>query len=155
MKQIFIKNQQEMIEFAKEISLEISKKNYLKTIALFGTLGVGKSFFAKHFINNLQDKKQEILSPTFNIVCSYGSKFGEIYHLDLYRLKQANELENIDFFSIVNQHITLIEWPEIAIDFLPKKYLAITIENLFDETQDCDFTNNSQRKITLEHVTKL
>ena len=159
MKQIFIDNQQAMIEFSQKISNEIienfDNKNSIKTIALFGTLGVGKSFFVKHFINNLQEKKTEILSPTFNIVSSYNSKFGEIFHLDLYRLKHANELENIDFFSIVNHNITLIEWPEIAKDFLPKNYLSLTIETIFCEINETDFNINSQRKITLEHVTKL
>ena len=66
-----------------------------------------------------------------------------------------NILENIDFFSIVNHNITLIEWPEIAKDFLPKNYLSLTIETIFCEINETDFNINSQRKITLEHVTKL
>jgi len=151
MKEILINNQDEMIKLAHEIA----KDHNIKTIALYGTLGVGKSFFAKHFINSLQNEKDEILSPTFNIVYSYNSKRGEIFHLDLYRLKNSNELENIDFFSIINQHLTLIEWPEIAEKFLPKNYLAIKIKNIDPENFKQELTTSSQRKIHLEYVAKL
>ncbi len=151
MKEILINNQDEMIKLAHEIAND----HNIKTIALYGTLGVGKSFFAKHFINSLQNEKDEILSPTFNIVCSYNTKRGEIFHLDLYRLKNSNELENIDFFSIINQHLTLIEWPEIAEKFLPKNYLAIKIKNIDPENFKQELTTSSQRKIHLEYVTKL
>ncbi len=158
MKQILINNQAEMINFAQEIAQQVTSKldnNNIKTIALYGTLGVGKSFFAKHFINSLQQKKEEILSPTFNIVCSYDTKYGEVFHLDLYRLKNSSELENIDFFSITNQYISLIEWPEIAEKFLPKNYLAIHIQNNSASPLDQEInSNNSQRKINLQYVTK-
>jgi len=150
MKEILINNQDEMIKLAHEIASD----HNIKTIALYGTLGVGKSFFAKHFINSLQEKKDEILSPTFNIVYSYNTKRGEIFHLDLYRLKNDHELENIDFFSIINQHLTLIEWPEIAEKFLPKNYLAMHIKNMDSRSSKSELVDNSQRKIHLDYVTK-
>ncbi len=171
MREIIINNQAEMIDLANKIANEFNREfksiNFseksdkvienidCKTIALYGSLGVGKSFFAKNFINNLQEKKEEILSPTFNIVCNYNTKIGEVFHLDLYRLKSSFELENIDFFSIVNNNFTLIEWPEIAEKYLPKNYLSIKIESFFDEKNNQDFNHNSQRKITLNHVTNL
>jgi tRNA threonylcarbamoyl adenosine modification protein YjeE len=150
MKEILINNQNEMIKLACEIASDCN----IKTIALYGTLGVGKSFFAKHFINSLQNEKDEILSPTFNIVCSYNTKRGEIFHLDLYRLKNVDELENIDFFSIINKHLTLIEWPEIAEKFLPKNYLAIRISTIKLSNCKQELADNSQRQIHLEYVTK-
>jgi tRNA threonylcarbamoyladenosine biosynthesis protein TsaE len=151
MKIILINNQAEMIKLAQEIASD----HKVKTIALYGTLGVGKSFFAKHFINSLQEEKEEILSPTFNITCSYNTRRGEVFHLDLYRLKNMWELENIDFFSIINQHLTLIEWPEIAEKFLPKNYLAIRIMTIDSNNFKQELADNSQRKIHLEYVTKL
>ena len=72
-------------------------------IGISGTLGAGKSFFAKSFINALSERWQEVLSPTFNLVYSYDTLKGEVFHFDLYRLKSAVELENIGFFdSVVN-----------------------------------------------------
>lgn len=147
MKKIIIDNSQQMIDLAKKIADDAD----VKTIALKGSLGVGKSFFAKHFINQLQDKKSEILSPTFNIVSSYNTKKGEVFHLDLYRLKSANELENIDFFSIINNHICLIEWPEIAEKFLPKNHLELIIST----QQNINIDNEQYREILINYHGKI
>ena len=122
-----VKSQEEMGDFARKIALETDPKTVL---ALKGDLGVGKSFFARTFINSLSEKKQEVLSPTFNLVYSYDSKIGEIFHFDLYRLKNEDELENIGFFDSIQDSTCLIEWPEIAQKYLPKNYIEITIETL-------------------------
>lgn len=110
---INIQNQEEMIRFAHQFS-----QNPPNIIGLKGTLGAGKSFFAKHFINSLQENKTDILSPTFNICLNYQTKLGEISHFDLYRIKEKEELENIGFFDTLKNNICLIEWPEIALDYL-------------------------------------
>jgi tRNA threonylcarbamoyl adenosine modification protein YjeE len=125
MKKLFLNSQSEMIDFAKQIANESQN---CSIIGLKGTLGAGKSFFARHFINALQEKPSEILSPTFNLVYSYQTKKGEVFHFDLYRLKNADELENIGFFESLRTGICLIEWPEIAADFLGKNYLEIEIK---------------------------
>lgn len=134
-----INNIDEMILFSRQVAFDIEPK---KTIALYGSLGVGKSFFAKNFINSLQDKPTNVLSPTFNIMYSYASLKGEIYHFDLYRLKHEHELENIGFFTILKNYITLIEWPEIASKYLPNDTMKITINNLNN--------NFESRAITIE-----
>ncbi len=128
-----LENKKQMIEFAKEMASKVRIGNI---IALKGTLGAGKSFFAKHFINALQEKETEILSPTFNLVYSYDTKKGEIFHFDLYRLKSAEELENIGFFDALKNGICLIEWPEIAEKFLRKDCFEITFS--FDEKLGSD-----------------
>ncbi len=129
MNKILIKNQNKMVNFAAEIA---AKSEIGDVIALKGTLGAGKSFFAKSFINSLRkkigEKPCEVLSPTFNLVYSYDTKKGEVFHFDLYRLKSADELENIGFFDALKNGICLIEWPEIAADFLKKNCLEIEIK---------------------------
>lgn len=129
MNKIFIKNQNEMVNLAAEIA---SKSKSGDVIALKGTLGAGKSFFAKNFINSLKEKfgekPYEVLSPTFNLVYSYDTKKGEVFHFDLYRLKSAEELENIGFFDALKNGICLIEWPEIAAEFLKNNCLEIEIK---------------------------
>ena len=142
MKKISIDSQGEMIEFAKEIANSI-KNN--KVIALYGNLGVGKSFFAKNLINFLQEIPSEVLSPTFNIVYSYKTQKGEIFHFDLYRIKHEEELENIGFFEVIKNNITLIEWPQIAEKYLPKNCLKITIKNVINHHEEA-------REIIIENV---
>jgi len=142
MSKILINSQFEMIKLAQQIATQINPK---QTVALFGNLGVGKSFFAKSFINFLQSNPTEILSPTFNLVYSYKSAKGEIFHFDLYRIKNSQDLENIGFFDIVQKHITLIEWPQVAEKYLPKNCIKITIKNvvnLGEEAREIIIENN-------------
>ncbi len=133
MKNFFINSKNEMCDLAREIAAQAQIGD---VIGLKGTLGVGKSFFAKNFINFLQEKETEILSPTFNLVYSYDSKKGEIFHFDLYRLKSAEELENIGFFDSLKNGISLIEWPEIAEGFLKKNYREIEIKIIAGENEE-------------------
>lgn len=110
-------------------------------IALKGTLGSGKSFFAKHFINHLQEEETEVLSPSFNIALNYETRIGEIFHFDLYRLKDRGELENIGFFEALKNNICLIEWPEIVLEYLQKQQNFSLIE--------IDIQPDKLRKITI------
>ncbi len=123
---ITTKNKSEMAALAKEIAI---LTHIGDVIGLKGSLGVGKSFFAREFINTLSANKINVPSPTFNLVYSYATKKGEVFHFDLYRLKNAEELENIGFFDALQSGICLIEWPEIAQKFLPKSYIEIEILN--------------------------
>lgn len=127
MKKIILNSKDEMANFAQEMA---AKARVGDIIGLKGTLGAGKSFFAKHFINFLSEKPIEVLSPTFNLVYSYDTKKGEVFHFDLYRLKSADELENIGFFDALQNGISLIEWPEIAAGFLPRNYFEIEIRTI-------------------------
>ncbi|HLD77149.1 MAG TPA: tRNA (adenosine(37)-N6)-threonylcarbamoyltransferase complex ATPase subunit type 1 TsaE [Rickettsiales bacterium] len=143
MQKFFIKNKDEMAKFAKDFAAKISNGII---IGLKGDLGVGKSFFAQNFINSLLDKKTEILSPTFNLVCSYNSKRGKIFHFDLYRLKNFEDLENIGFFDGCKNSICLIEWPQIAKKFLEKlpygKYIELEIKIIGEEEREVFVDNH-------------
>jgi tRNA threonylcarbamoyl adenosine modification protein YjeE len=127
MQKIIINSKTEMADLASKIAAQSKVGD---VIGLKGTLGAGKSFFAKNFINALSEKSREILSPTFNLVYSYQTNFGEVFHFDLYRLKSAEELENIGFFDALQSGICLIEWPEIAEKFLKKNYREIEIKTI-------------------------
>jgi tRNA threonylcarbamoyladenosine biosynthesis protein TsaE len=132
MKKILLNSKKEMADLAREIAASAQVGN---VFCLKGTLGAGKSFFAKNFINSLQENVTEVLSPTFNLVYSYDTKKGEIFHFDLYRIKNASELENIGFFDALENGICLIEWPEIAADFLPKNCYEIEIKTTENEEE--------------------
>lgn len=116
-------DQDAVIKIAQQLAEEPAQ-----IIALKGTLGSGKSFLAKHFINHIQRDKTEILSPSFNIALNYETKIGEVFHFDLYRLKGKEELENIGFFEALKNNICLIEWPEIILNYLQKQQNFTLVE---------------------------
>ena len=98
---------------------EIFSKNIQKgdVVFFYGEVGVGKTTFIKYLINHLQKKNDEELteipSPTFSILNEYKLNEIEIVHLDLYRLKNKEELENLSIFEDISNKILLIEWPEL------------------------------------------
>ena len=106
---------------AKKISLKVHKGDVL---FFFGQIGVGKTTFIKHLINNLQIKNDlkltEVPSPTFNIVNEYKINEIVINHYDLFKIKDPKELYNIGLFEDNSEMVTLVEWPEI-ISNKPKK----------------------------------
>ena len=110
---IDISEQKFLFEITSKISNFLDKGDNL---LLFGELGVGKTTFVRFLINELQSKKNidttEVLSPTFNILNEYQINNINIKHYDLYRIKQKEELENLDLFQ-EKDVINIIEWPEI------------------------------------------
>ena len=106
------------LEHLNSISVKISKK--LKKgdcIFLIGEIGVGKTTFTRHLINNLQKqnglKETEVLSPTFNLLYEYDIKDLKIMHYDLYRIKKMGELDHLGIFSDGLDNVKVIEWPDL------------------------------------------
>lgn len=94
--------------------------------ALFGTLGMGKSVFARAFIKSLT-ATEEVPSPTFTLLQTYDAKDFEIYHYDLYRLKSAEEIFELNMEEAMACGVCLIEWPEKMGGYLPRKCIKINI----------------------------
>ncbi len=96
-----------------------------KCFALYGDLGYGKTTFVRYFIKSLNPSISEIISPTFTISQTYESQIGEIWHVDCYRLQSKNDFFEIGLEEACNEHITIIEWPEIIEELLPKNLIKI------------------------------
>ena len=97
-------------------------------IALIGDLGTGKTTFSQHFAKRL-GVDENIKSPTFNYVLEYLSGRLPLYHFDVYRLGDVDEMDEIgyeDYFY--GEGICLIEWSERIREILPEHPIQITIE---------------------------
>ncbi|MDC1365595.1 tRNA (adenosine(37)-N6)-threonylcarbamoyltransferase complex ATPase subunit type 1 TsaE [Pelagibacteraceae bacterium] len=100
-----------------ELAKKFSKTLHKGDVAYFhGEIGVGKTTFIRHLINNLQQLNKinltEVTSPTFNLVNEYDVGNFIIQHYDLYRLTDYSEIKNIGLFENREEIVTLIEWPE-------------------------------------------
>ncbi|MCE3231842.1 MAG: hypothetical protein K0R98_99 [Rickettsiaceae bacterium] len=96
-------------------------------ITLQGDLGAGKTAFAQFFINSLLTDPQDVTSPTFNLVHPYETQNFTIWHFDLYRLKNPQEIEEIGLYDALDNGVSLIEWPEIIDDMLPSDRLLVKL----------------------------
>ena len=119
----YCKNEEETAQIGKRISA-LSRQG--DVFALYGTLGMGKSVFARAFIQNLCGKT-EVPSPTFTLVQTYDAPEFEIYHFDLYRLKSAEEIFELGIEEAMYEGVCLIEWPEKMASYLPRKTIKVTI----------------------------
>ena len=97
-------------------------------VALHGDLGMGKSEIARTIIKTLRGDDTVVPSPTFTLVQNYDG----ISHFDLYRIGDASELTEIGLQHAIDNDITLIEWPEIAKNILPKNTIHIYISQYGD-----------------------
>lgn len=114
---IFLADEAETIRLGEELALTVRPGD---CIALVGDLGAGKSTLARALIRAIADDEQmEVPSPTFTIVQSYALRF-PVAHLDLYRLSDVSELDELGMDEMLSDGICLVEWPEIAESELPK-----------------------------------
>ena len=147
---IDITDQKSLLEITKKISKLINQGDNL---FLFGELGVGKTTFARNFINHLQHlnkvKSTEVLSPTFNILNEYQINNFNIKHYDLYRVKQIEELDNLGLFE-EKDDINIIEWPAILKSYKIKiiKFDFSYSENF--ENRNLIISSNYKNKIVDE-----
>jgi len=116
------------------------KANFLekRIISLSGDLGSGKTTLTQALAKEL-GVSEEVTSPTFNLLNIYDSPHGQIYHFDLYRLENPEEIYNIGLEEALENHLTIIEWPEIAKDLLPEKTITIKISGNAKETRTYEF----------------
>jgi tRNA threonylcarbamoyladenosine biosynthesis protein TsaE len=76
----------------------------------------------------MRDEKLRVTSPTFNIVQIYETSIGDIWHVDLYRLNNINEIEEIGILEAMQESICLIEWPELLDDLIQsREYIKICL----------------------------
>ena len=120
---ITIHDESETIELAENFE---SEKFPNMVICLNGDLGSGKTVFAKGFANALGIDEQ-VTSPTFNIVKEYYSGEMPLFHMDVYRIDEANV--QIDFEEyFVKKGVSIIEWSDLIKDELPSERIEISFK---------------------------
>ncbi len=105
------------------------------TVSLIGSLGAGKTVFAKGIAKAL-GIKEAVVSPTFTLVQEYdGSE--KLYHLDLYRLSGEDEFESMGGEEFLYPDgITLVEWAEKIGEMMRDDAFRVTIAINEDETRE-------------------
>ena len=97
-------------------------------ITLAGDLGVGKTSFARGLIGAIGGDC-EVPSPTFTLVQSYEFSNIVVYHFDLYRIMDPEEILELGIEDAYSEGLSLIEWPERMAHYLPSVRLEIKIWN--------------------------
>ena len=140
MDKLFISNtEDDTAELARKIAA-LSKRG--DVWALSGTLGAGKSVFARAFIQSLTNAK-EVPSPTFTLVQMYDADAFDIFHYDLYRLENPAEIFELGVEEAFYSGVCLVEWPEKMGAFAPRDMWHVHID-----------VEEGVRKITISATTE-
>ncbi|WP_272022500.1 tRNA (adenosine(37)-N6)-threonylcarbamoyltransferase complex ATPase subunit type 1 TsaE [Olleya namhaensis] len=113
-----------------------------KIILFEGEMGVGKTTLIKTLVK-LLGSNDAVSSPTFSIVNEYLAENQSIYHFDLYRIEDEDELYDfgIDTY-IYNNNFVFVEWPELLKPLIQDKYSVVKIT----------LSENTSRTISLENI---
>jgi len=118
-------------------------------VALYGGLGAGKTAFIRGLASGL-GIKTNVSSPTFTIVNEYPGSIA-LYHFDMYRLENANELFDIGWDDYLERGgVCAVEWSEKVPGAFPPGTLAVSLENLGGNTRRIEIIckkSSSERKV--------
>lgn len=104
-------------------------------IALVGNLGAGKTTLTKAIAKGL-GITETISSPTFTIVCEYETGRLPLYHFDVYRVNDEDELFEMGFEEYFTKGgVCLIEWADLVTDLLPEDTITLRLEYGEDENE--------------------
>ncbi len=123
----------------------LSDASLPRFVALYGDLGVGKTAFIRGFTSQIAPNAR-VKSPTFSLVHEYRGEALSVFHFDLYRIEDEDELYSIGFYDYLDRRgICLTEWSEKIEYALPDRYLRVEIVKTSAECLDA-------REIRIEPV---
>ena len=130
-----IRSETETQELAGQLA---SLLNARGVVYLSGGLGAGKTTFCRGILRSY-GYEGAVKSPTFTLVEPYDLQWGQVYHFDLYRIADPEELEFLGIEDYLEGgHLCLIEWPGRGDGFLPVADILVDIE-----------VDNTERKICI------
>ena len=113
-------------------------------IALTGDLGAGKTQFTKGLAAGL-GVVEPVTSPTFNLLLVHQGRI-PLYHFDLYRLRYADELEDLDYWGTIEADgVSVVEWGDRFAEALPESCLVIRLRVSGDDTRDLEIEPHGTR----------
>lgn len=125
---------EEMNELALKISKKMEKNGGV--LGLIGDLGTGKTTFTKE-ICKYYEVAENVKSPTFTYVIEYSSGRKTIYHFDVYRILNSEEIYEIGFEDYIAEEntIVIVEWADNIIEEMPEETIYVEIKHNDEKTR--------------------
>ncbi len=112
------------------LAKSLTDKGYKRAyIAMRGEMGVGKTVFTRGFASHFGIKA--VKSPTYTIVNEYTDGKVKIYHFDLYRITDGDDLESVGYHEYVESNAySIVEWSERVPEYIPSDAITVTISRV-------------------------
>lgn len=124
--------------------LEKSNKNYC--VAMYGDLGAGKTAFVRGMASVLSPGSR-VKSPTYTLVNEYRKGNRPLFHFDLYRIDNTDELDNIGFEEYLYKGNCIIEWSEKLGDLVPADAVKIVINKQSENERIITIDNFNEEEL--------
>ena len=135
-KELITNSPEETEAFGAEVARYITEdKSAPSFIALYGDLGVGKTAFVRGLASVIAPNSI-VRSPTFSIVNEYRAGKSLLFHFDMYRIEDEDELYSIGFYDYLDRGVSVVEWSEKIPYALPESYLKIEISKTSPDRPD-------------------
>lgn len=139
MRKLILKNEEETRAFGLELGASLRKGDI---VALIGDLGTGKTALTKYIAEGLEIR-ETITSPTFTIVQEYRQGRLPLYHFDVYRIGDPEEMYELGYEEyFYGDGVCVIEWADLIEELLPEYTKVIRIEygkNQEERIYQCTF----------------
>ena len=124
---VSLEGEHNMQDFGAQLATAISKIDTPLLFLLNGDLGAGKTTISRGILQGL-GHQGSVKSPTYTLVEPYELDIGMVYHFDLYRLIDPDELEHIGFSDYLSEaKLCIIEWSEKGGSYIPQPDISIDI----------------------------
>ena len=119
--------------FGKKVAETLTKLNIKRAyIAMKGEMGVGKTVFTRGFVSHFGHAN--VKSPTYTIVNEYRVGNKRIYHFDLYRIEDGDDLESIGYHEYVESDAySIVEWSERVPEYIPDDAITVAISRVAED----------------------
>ncbi|PKQ44151.1 tRNA (adenosine(37)-N6)-threonylcarbamoyltransferase complex ATPase subunit type 1 TsaE [Confluentibacter flavum] len=132
------------IENINEVAKQLIANVTTKTLLVYGDMGVGKTTLIKAIVK-LLGSHDDVSSPTFSIVNEYEANNTLIYHFDLYRIKDVEELYNVGIEDyLFSDNWSIIEWPEKIENIVETPYDRIDLVLNPDNSRTLKLKNKNE-----------
>ena len=140
-----VKSDVETYEIGRQLAEKLTILNKKRAyIAMRGEMGVGKTVFTRGFVSHFG--RANVKSPTYTIVNEYKLPSTRVYHFDLYRIEDGDDLESIGYHDYVeSEAYCIVEWSERVPEYIPDDAITVTISRVSED--------ESARDIDIEGVT--
>ena len=133
---------EETEEIASRLAKELKKGDF---VAMYGDLGVGKTAFVRGLAGVLAPTAS-VKSPTYTVVNEYKGEECKLYHFDVYRIEDDDDLYSIGFYDYVKKGISVCEWSENIPYAIPENAIKVTIERVAEDVNRRKITINKDLK---------
>ncbi len=124
-------SEEETAAVGRELAASLSAGDVL---LLFGDLGAGKTAFVRGLAEGLGVSRDEVSSPTFTLIQEYRGGRLPLFHVDLYRIEDPREFDELGLDEIAEDGVLAIEWAEkLDARLKPSRYVTVRIEHAGDD----------------------